>query len=357
MRCPRPLTALSGAWKTSLALLGALAISGEAHAQNVAVLYAVPDPNYATDVINKLQQTRLLGNVDSFNVATGTPTAAELGRWDAVLVFNDAGFADSTTLGNRLADYVDQGGGVVEMVFANTTSIPLGGRFDTGNYEAIEGQTQVQGIVRTMNPLVPNDPLLNGVRTFNAGISSYVAGNATAVRGARLVAEYDDGNDMAAYWTPRGTGVVVGLNYYPPSSDARGDFWDASTDGDILMANALLLASGQGGGAPQFRDLDLTFLWFCPGWLTFGVANATPLGQVALVTGEAGGTSTIPRGVCAGTSLSVGRPQLLSTFRADRFGQVQTQFYGVPDLCGLPVQVVDLTTCSPSELLAVPTRP
>jgi hypothetical protein len=339
------------------AVIGALALSQDALAQNVAVLYAVPDPNYATDVVTKLEQTGLFRSVDEFNVGAGTPTAADLARWDAVLVFDDATFADTTTLGNRLADYVDQGGGVVEMVFANTTSIPLGGRFSSGNYKALLGQAQVQGVRRTMQPLLANDPLLAGVRTFNAGTSSYIAGSATVARGARLVAEYDDGNDMAAYWTPTNQGVVVGLNFYPPSSDARGDFWDASTDGDMLMANGLLVASGQSGGAPQFRDLDLTFLWFCPGWLTFGVSNATPLGQVALVTGEAGGTSSIPRGVCAGTTLGVGRPQLLSLFRADRWGQVQTQFYGVPDLCGLPVQVVDMTTCSASELLPVPTRP
>ena len=32
---------------------------------------------------------------------------------------------------------------------------------------------------------------------------------------------------------------IVGLNFFPPSSDARGDYWNTSTDGGVLMANAL----------------------------------------------------------------------------------------------------------------------
>ena len=32
---------------------------------------------------------------------------------------------------------------------------------------------------------------------------------------------------------------MVALNFYPPSSDARADFWDATTDGWVLQANAL----------------------------------------------------------------------------------------------------------------------
>ena len=47
---------------------------------------------------------------------------------------------------------------------------------------------------------------------------------------------------------------VVGLNFFPPSSDAQATFWDASTDGDILMANALLVV----GIPPIHRDVEVT---------------------------------------------------------------------------------------------------
>jgi hypothetical protein len=34
---------------------------------------------------------------------------------------------------------------------------------------------------------------------------------------------------------------------YPPSSDCSAGFWNSSTDGDVLMANALLYVAGGGG--------------------------------------------------------------------------------------------------------------
>jgi len=36
-----------------------------------------------------------------------------------------------------------------------------------------------------------------------------------------------------------GSARRVDLGFFPPSSDVRSDFWNAGTDGDILMANAL----------------------------------------------------------------------------------------------------------------------
>ena len=40
-----------------------------------------------------------------------------------------------------------------------------------------------------------------------------------------------------------GLGRRVDLNFYPPSSTVRGDFWAVGTDGDWLMANLLAWAA------------------------------------------------------------------------------------------------------------------
>ncbi len=40
----------------------------------------------------------------------------------------------------------------------------------------------------------------------------------------------------------------VDLTFYPPSSLCRTDFWDVTTDGDLLMANALAFVGGVGFG-------------------------------------------------------------------------------------------------------------
>jgi hypothetical protein len=87
--------------------------------------------------------------------------------------------------------------------------------------------------------VVPGSPLLAGVESFNGGESSY-RNTVDVAPTATLIANWDD-----EFTTPflavssAKAGVVVGLNFYPPSSDIREDFWDASTDGWTLLANAL----------------------------------------------------------------------------------------------------------------------
>jgi len=63
-------------------------------------------------------------------------------------------------------------------------------------------------------------------------------------QGATVVAEYTTGAPLiirAENVGPANTRRVF-LNFYPPSIDARDDFWDTTSDGDQIMRNALLWA-------------------------------------------------------------------------------------------------------------------
>jgi hypothetical protein len=94
-------------------------------------------PSTCADVQSKLRDTGAFAVVDTFlaqssaNGGAGTPTAAQLAAYDAVLVFSNYLFADSALLGDRLATYHDQGGGVVVAMF--------------GNGNAVWGATNLQG--------------------------------------------------------------------------------------------------------------------------------------------------------------------------------------------------------------------
>jgi hypothetical protein len=44
---------------------------------------------------------------------------------------------------------------------------------------------------------------------------------------------------LIAVNTSRFAGRVARLNFFPPSGDVQPDFWVGSTDGDLLLANAL----------------------------------------------------------------------------------------------------------------------
>jgi hypothetical protein len=141
-------------------------------------------------------------------------------------------------LGDNLADYVDSGGGVVVAVFADA-GVPIAGRFDTDNYWAISSPSWTSSPEQFLGTVfVPGHPILDGVATFSGGTSSYRPSTFGIAAGATRIADWTDGRPLVATKIINGT-RRADLGFYPPSSDARADFWRATTDGALLMANAL----------------------------------------------------------------------------------------------------------------------
>ena len=76
-----------------------------------------------------------------------------------------------------------------------------------------------------------------GFGSFHGGSSSARADTSAVVLGT-VILEWADGTPLVV------TGDIGGvrrvdLNFYPPSSDTDSRYWDATTDGDKLMANSL----------------------------------------------------------------------------------------------------------------------
>lgn len=80
--------------------------------------------------------------------------------------------------------------------------------------------------------------MLANVESFSGGDASY-HNTVNVAGGATLIADWTNGRPLIAEQTGFGGGIV-GLNFYPPSDLSRDDFWRTSTDGDLLMANALV---------------------------------------------------------------------------------------------------------------------
>lgn len=235
------LTAAATLLVLSVSLAGAGTI-------NVAI-YGANDQGWNQEVRDKIAATGLFASVSFFDASSTTPTLADLENYQAVLVYSDGGFADSTTLGSNLADYVDAGGGVVVAVFA-AASVPIGGRFATDDYSAIEPLSQSQDTELTLGTVhEPGSPLLNGVTSFDGGSSSYY-GTGALNPNAVSVVDWSNGAPLVARRTINGVNRVD-LNFYPPSSDSRADFWNSSTDGAQLMANALLFTAGSASPVPE----------------------------------------------------------------------------------------------------------
>ncbi|MBL0927028.1 MAG: hypothetical protein IBJ11_05160 [Phycisphaerales bacterium] len=217
---------------------------------------------YLNDVQAKLNGLGWFAAVDIFNTAAGTPSAATLRQYDAVMVWSRDSFSDATTLGSNLADYVDAGGGVVVATFANSetnAAMQLGGRWATGGYNLItpgggflSSGPQSMAAISAANDA---DLLVNGVQTLNGGMFSFRPNTTSLLPGAFVVANWTDGKLLAVASTTLPGRVDLGM--FPVSNTVFPDSWVAAHDGARLMGNALLrtirprvlLVAADGSGA------------------------------------------------------------------------------------------------------------
>jgi len=248
-------------------LLSAADASSPPPSLNVALLAATYADYYVTDVQQMLQATGKFNSVSTINVRLMTPTLSSLLAFDAVLVWTDSYYANATAFGNALADYVDAGGGVVCALYESTGYQygRLGGRWETGAYAVFSRGPSRSGSYASLGEVLdPRHPLMFGVRTFLGGEGSLRPGSAGLSLGSTLIAAWSDGMPLVAT-KQMAVARRVDLGLYPPSNDVHYDSWEASTDGDQLMANALVWVSrswvdvepGSGVVAPG-AQLDLT---------------------------------------------------------------------------------------------------
>jgi hypothetical protein len=233
---------VANSWGAALSASGHLTVS-----TNLTVRYAIygaPSTDaWNTDVLAKIRNALPNCQVDAYLIsgANPIPTLAQLQQYKAVLIYTDyPGPSNPVGLGNVLADYLDWGGGVVLNTFALTAGAgySIQGRIVTGNYLPVVLGSETSGTLRTLVADEPLHPILSGVASFNGGTQSYHELVSLAT-GAEQVAHWSD-NSLLITTKKATAGTVVALNFYPPSSDARGDFWSSATDGGRIMGNALL---------------------------------------------------------------------------------------------------------------------
>ena len=167
-KLPKPLA--------RLVLLALLLAGTNSYATGaVAVLGAPETDSWNADVVSKVSANGSFSQVDNILVNGTTPSLATLQSYAAVLVYSDQPFADATTLGNNLADYVDWGGTVVVAYYA--LPLPpgeppaLGGTFASGGYLPVAYGGSAAPSRASLVADVPGSPLLGGVTSFT-GVST-----------------------------------------------------------------------------------------------------------------------------------------------------------------------------------------
>lgn len=209
---------------------------------NIAILGAA-ETDWMDDINIKLDGTGFFDSVDTFDVSGSTlPTLDDLKEFSSVMVFSDASFGNASGLGDLLADYIDAGGGVVVTTFAFNDNYEneLVGRIYNDDYLPFSVGPQNYNDMLTMEVDIPDHPIMLDVNSFNGGSSSY-HNEISLANSATLIAHWSNGVPLIAVLEV-GDGRIAGLNFYPVSDNIRSDLWDTSTDGALLMANAMAWA-------------------------------------------------------------------------------------------------------------------
>ncbi|HYE62626.1 MAG TPA: hypothetical protein VD997_11580 [Phycisphaerales bacterium] len=197
-----------------------------------------------TDVKVKLEGTGLFPAVVAKVITSPapTPTLEYISQFDAVLLWTNSSLSDSAVMGNVLADYVDAGGGFVNAMFSvgtTTTNRFLAGRWDA-TYQIIPQQggntTGAAGVGIGTRDL-PEHPILANVNSFLGGTSNHRPTSTAFTSHGQRVAAWQDGKTLVGVSTTRANRADLGFVPYSTSASSAG--WNASTDGAILMANAL----------------------------------------------------------------------------------------------------------------------
>ncbi|MBM4108261.1 MAG: hypothetical protein FJ255_05540 [Phycisphaerae bacterium] len=199
------------------------------------------------DVVNSLTGDARIASVTGIITTTLTPTLAQLQEFGAVLTYTNSTPLSSVALGDVLADYIDGGGGVVLTMFGIRASIATRtyeGRFLSSNYYCIERSvgSSTTGAATLGTLHVPASPLLANVNTFHGGSSSFRS-PAPLHANSTLIADWSTGQPLIAQRTDLAS-PRVDLNFFAVSQVNSGTSWLTSTDGAMLLRNAVVFVAG-----------------------------------------------------------------------------------------------------------------
>lgn len=218
-------------------------------------LYASEGPGRSSDVREKLNASGLFSVIDNHSsCGFPTPTLDDLLHYDAVFVWSDCNFVQPVVFGNVLADYLRLGRGVViaSVAFDATPGEGLdGGIQDAGFLPFTEGDFAGYDGPQGMIADLPSHPILAGISSFRGGGCNYHNAPIWLTAGTHLVAHWSNGQPLIGakqLSEADGRGRVVGLNFYPPSSDAVDCLWASTSGGAGIIANALAWAAKSTAG-------------------------------------------------------------------------------------------------------------
>jgi subtilisin family serine protease len=186
-------------------------------AENLEVLYVNTMGDYDPSFRSGLQGLPNIGTLDIVDARTSTPNLAYLLQYDVVVLASSWFFADSSTLGNNLADYVDAGGRVILLAgtFDADAGWALDGRIMTAAYSPLAPEYYSEAWTDAVS--FENHPITQDV----SSLSTYYYNHSVAPQGnGQPLGTYDTGYLIGAYNPDK---PIVAINVYPSDGDWSGD--------------------------------------------------------------------------------------------------------------------------------------
>jgi hypothetical protein len=176
------------------AMLGEASAS-QASPANPRILITT-NPSYSSEFSAALSAKPEVAAVDTFDTSAGTPSAGTLANYDLVASLGDSTYQDPALWGDRLADFIDAGGVVIQYAYDNWDS---DGAHPTGRYESGGYAPFIPGPDDALSTslgtiLVPGSPLLAGVPTFTTTDNT----TPDVAPGATLLAKWTDDRNAIA---------------------------------------------------------------------------------------------------------------------------------------------------------------
>jgi len=209
---------------TALLMLGG--VTAQAAPGSLRILFVTNqgDGDF-TEFLPVLRATPGVATVDTFDSSADTPSAASVASYDLIVSTGDSSYGDQALYGDRLADYIDAGGAVIQFAYDNweaTLAHPTG-RFESGGYPPFIPGDNDNLLTFLGQVLVSNSPLLAGVSSFTTQDNV----TDTLAPGATLLALWADGRNAIAT-----KGRVVSVTASPEDG---GDFAPISAAARLVV--------------------------------------------------------------------------------------------------------------------------
>lgn len=155
-----------------------------------------------TDLANAIQAQPGISKVLIYEVTDATPLPSDFAKADIVVGTGgqcDTGYEDAATYGDRLADYVDHGGAVLETAYDNwegsgAAVVHPTGRFASGHYAPLTLGPNDNIATALGTVLKPKSAIVQGLGTFTTNDNT----TTPLAQGATLLAKWADGRNAIA---------------------------------------------------------------------------------------------------------------------------------------------------------------